>query len=84
MVRRKPALAILRELEERARAVYVSPYHFAYVYVGLGDNKQALDWLERAVAERTGAAYGIKGSFLFTPLRAHPRFRALLKQMKLA
>ena len=78
------ALEILRELEERARTAYVSPFHFAYVYVGLGDNERALDWLERAVAERTGAAYSIKGSFLFTPLRAHPRFRALLKQMKLA
>jgi len=78
------ALEILRELEERGHAAYVSPFHFAYVYVGLGDNERAMDWLERAVAERTGAAYGIKGSFLFTPLRAHPRFRALLKQMKLA
>lgn len=77
------ALEILRELEERARAAYVSPFHFAYVYVGLGDNDRALDWLERAVAEHAGSAYSIKGSFLFTPLRAHPRFRALLRQMKL-
>ena len=78
------ALEILRELEERGHTAYVSPFHFAYVYVGLGDNERALDWLEWAVAERTGAAYSIKGSFLFTPLRAHPRFRALLRQMKLA
>ena len=78
------ALEILQELEERRQTSYVSPFHFAYVYVGLGDNERALDWLERAVAERTGAAYSIKGSFLFTPLRAHPRFRALLEQMKLS
>ncbi|HEX6806886.1 MAG TPA: tetratricopeptide repeat protein [Gemmatimonadaceae bacterium] len=77
------ALQILRELEERARTAYVSPFHFAYVCVGLGDQDRALDWLERAVAERAGSAYSIKGSFLFTPLRAHPRFRALLRQMKL-
>jgi len=77
------AREILRELEELAKRVYVSPYHFAYVYTGLGDADRAMDWLERAVAERTGPAYGIKGSFLFTPLRAHPRFRALLRQMKL-
>jgi hypothetical protein len=36
------------------------------------------------VAERTGPTYGIKGSFLFTPLHGHPRFRALLHQMGLA
>jgi hypothetical protein len=40
--------------------------------------------LERAVRERTGAAYGIKGSFLFAPLRTHPRFQALLREMRLA
>ena len=77
------AREILRALEELAESGYVSPYHFAYVYTGLGDADQALDCLERAVAERTGPAFGIKGSFLFTPLRAHPRFRALLRQMKL-
>ena len=43
----------------------------------------AMDWLERAVARRTGPAYGIKGSFLFASLHAHPRFRALLRQMNL-
>jgi tetratricopeptide (TPR) repeat protein len=75
---------ILRELEERAQGAYVSPYHFAYVYTGLGDGDRALDWLERAVAERTGPTYGIKSSFLFKPLHAHPRFRALLRQMNLA
>jgi TolB-like protein/Tfp pilus assembly protein PilF len=78
------ARATLTALEERASSSYVSPYHFAYVYSGLGDTEQAIDWLERAVAERTGPAYGIKGSFLFTALHGHPRFRALLRQMNLA
>jgi hypothetical protein len=68
----------------RAQSTYVSPYHFAYVYTGLDEADRAMDCLERAVAERTGPAYGIKGSFLLTPLRAHPRFRALLRQMNLA
>jgi serine/threonine-protein kinase len=77
------ARTTLRDLEERARAAYVSPYHLAYVYVGLGDAERAMDLLERAVAERTGPAYSIKGSFLLAPLYAHPRYRALLRQMKL-
>jgi hypothetical protein len=42
-----------------------------------------MDFLERAVAERGGPAYAIKGSFLLKPLREHPRFQALLKEMKL-
>ena len=74
----------LRELEERRVAgAFVSPYHIAYVYTGLGDSDRAMDLLERAVAERTGPAYSIKGSFLLAPLRKHPRFRALLRQMRL-
>jgi hypothetical protein len=32
----------------------------------------------------SGATIGLKGSFLFAPLRGHPRFTALLKRMRLA
>jgi len=77
------AREILGKLEAQAKDAYVSPYHFAYVYTGLGDADRAMDWLERAVAERTGPAYSIKGSFLLKPLHTHPRFRALLRQMRL-
>ncbi|MEO8337802.1 MAG: hypothetical protein ABI664_22705, partial [bacterium] len=62
---------------------YVSPYHFAYVHTGLGNAERAMDYLERAASEGAGPAYGIKGSFLFAPLRGHPRFRALLRRMNL-
>ncbi len=74
---------ILDELEERARHSYVSPYHFAYVQTGLRDAERAMDYLERAAAEGAGPAYGIEGSFLFAPLRGHPRCRALLRTMNL-
>jgi serine/threonine-protein kinase len=78
------ARAVLRRLEELSRQRYVSPYHMAYVHAGLGEDDRAMDWLERAYEERAGAIFGIKGSFLFTTLRAHPRFQALLRKMKLA
>jgi adenylate cyclase len=77
------AREILRDLEERAKTGFVSPYHIAYVLTGLGDHDRAMDYLERAVGERTGPVYSIKGSFLLKPLHGHPRFRALLRQMKL-
>jgi TolB-like protein/Tfp pilus assembly protein PilF len=77
------ARALLDELHRRAATSYVSPYHFAYVHTGLGEHDTALDWLERAVAERTGPVYGIRGSFLLAPLREHPRFQALLREMNL-
>ena len=74
---------LLRQLEERARETYVSPYHLAYVYTGLGEHDRAMDLLERAYEERAGAVYGIKGGFLFAPLRGHPRFQALLGKLNL-
>ena len=43
-----------------------------------------MDWLERAYEERAGGVFGVKGSFLFTSLRGHPRFKALLEKMNLA
>jgi len=47
------------------------------------DAWSAMDFLERAVAERTGPAYSIKGSFLLSALHTQPRFRALLRKMNL-
>jgi len=75
---------ILRDLEAMAKERYVSPYHVAYVYTGLGEADHAIDLLERSFAEHAGSIYGIRGSFLFTPLRSHPRFQALLAKMNLA
>ena len=78
------ARAVIQRLETWTRERYVSPYHLAYVYTGLGDFDRAIDMLERSYRERAGAIYGVKGSFLFTPLHAHPRFIALLRKMNLA
>jgi serine/threonine protein kinase/Tfp pilus assembly protein PilF len=78
------AREVLARLEALSRQGYVAPYHLAYVYTGLGEAEAALDCLERAYRERAGAVYGIKGSFLFAPLRSHPRFQALLAKMNLA
>jgi serine/threonine-protein kinase len=82
--KRGEAREVLRRLEEVSRQRYVSPYHMAYVYTGLGEDEKAMDFLERAYEERSGGLYGVKGSFLFTTLRSHPRFKALLRKMNLA
>jgi tetratricopeptide (TPR) repeat protein len=78
------AREVLHELEQWSQERYVSPYHLAYVHTGLGEPERAMDYLERTYDERAGSLYGIQGSFLFTPLRSHPRFQALLRKMNLA
>jgi len=82
--RTEEARRIADQLEQLATEREVSPYHLAYVYTGLGDQERAIDYLERANDLRTGGVYGIRGSFLFTTLRDHPRFIALLRKMNLA
>ena len=78
------ARQILEQLHDRSRREFVSPYHLAYVHAGLGDADAAIDYLERAFERRSGAIYGIKGSFLFNNLRGHPRFVSLLRRMNLS
>jgi len=77
------AREILGTLEAQARTAYVAPYHLAYVYTGLGQFDDAMEQLEQAFERHAGAMYGVRGSFLFAPLRPHPRFQALLRRMHL-
>jgi len=81
--RTEQAREVLRRLEELSRERYVSPYHMAYVYTGLGEHETAIGCLARSFEEGAGMVYGIKGSFLFTGLRGQPRFRELLGKMNL-
>ena len=78
------ARAVLQQLEDLSRHRYVSPYHLAYIYTGLGERDKAIELLEQAIEQRAGGVYGIKGSFLFATLRSHPRFADLLKRMNLS
>ena len=71
-------------MRDRSAREFISPYHFAYVYAGLGEADAAMDCLEQAFERRSGAIHGIKGSFLFRNLRNHPRFESLLRRMNLS
>jgi tetratricopeptide (TPR) repeat protein len=73
----------LGRLKAIARERYVSPYHFVYIHVGLGELELAMDALERAYEARSGSIHSIGTSFLLEPLYGHPRFVALLARMNL-
>jgi TolB-like protein/tetratricopeptide (TPR) repeat protein/predicted Ser/Thr protein kinase len=76
------AETLLHEVLERSATQYVSPGAIGHVYLALGQVEPALDWLERAVEERTNAvAYFLDSGY--APLRDHPRFRALLARARL-
>jgi TolB-like protein/Flp pilus assembly protein TadD len=74
---------VLARLERRAQEHYLSPHHFALVYLGLGDTAAALDALERGYDMRDAGMNWIKVAPAFAPLRNEPRFIALLEKMGL-
>jgi hypothetical protein len=61
---------------------YVSAYSFALIYLGLGDKKEALRWLEQSYQDRAGSDIGfIRVDPLLDPLRGDPRFEALAEKI---
>jgi hypothetical protein len=52
------------------------------VHIGLGNVEQAIEWAERAHAERRGWLAYLDVNPLLDPLRGHPRFEALADRMR--
>jgi TolB-like protein/DNA-binding winged helix-turn-helix (wHTH) protein/Tfp pilus assembly protein PilF len=71
----------LQRLEQASRSRYVSPHSLATHYVLIGDYDRALDALERSFEQRVGVLAFLKTDPLVDPLRSHPRFEALLRQV---
>ncbi len=72
---------LLAELVAESNKQYVSPYYLAVVYVGLGRDQQAMDWLEKAFADRSNGLVFLKVEPELDSLRANPRFIALQKKL---
>ncbi len=75
--RRDEAQREIGTLKARSESHYVSPISFAAVYAGLGDNNEALFYLERAVEARDASLPVHLLSAEFDNLRNHPRFHDL-------
>jgi TolB-like protein/Flp pilus assembly protein TadD len=74
----KSILADLLRMKEQG---YSSETAIAGVYVSLGDNDTAMEWLERAYEKHAGYFLAINCEFTFDNLRPDPRFQALLKKI---
>jgi tetratricopeptide (TPR) repeat protein len=81
--RRADAIGVLETLQKLPPERYVSPWGLASIYARLGENDAALDWLERAYDEHDSTLVWLKVHPRFDDVRAHPRFAALLRKMKL-
>ncbi|MGH7671537.1 MAG: tetratricopeptide repeat protein, partial [Gemmatimonadales bacterium] len=81
--KRAEAEELLRQVEAQVREGYVSPVAFATLHLALGNADLALDYAERAYAERRGWLAYLTVNPILDPLRDNPRFQALVRKMGL-
>lgn len=81
--REKEARHVLDRLTELSRKRYVSAYHIALIYCGLGELEQAFDYLEKTFAERDAWLIWLRVEPQLDPLRDDPRFADLLRRVGL-
>jgi tetratricopeptide (TPR) repeat protein len=77
------ANALLQKLRQRAKLAYVPAYDFAIIHTALGENEQALAWLQKAYNEHDWALFVLGVEPRLDPLRSDSRFRSLLRKVGL-
>jgi tetratricopeptide (TPR) repeat protein len=75
------ARKILEKLKELSARSYVSPYHIATIYVGLGENYKGLEYLEKTCDERDEMVQFFKVEPMLDSIRTDPRFTKLLQRL---
>ncbi len=83
MGRRNDAERVLNEVKTFAATHYFAGEEIASIYVALGDNDSAFQWLERAYQEHSGSLHGIVPRPVFIPLHSDPRFAEILRRIGL-
>ena len=73
------AREVLNELKALAKQRYVSPYDLALIHTGLGEEDEALDWLEKAYEERSVELALLKVDQRLDTLRKDSRFTDVLR-----
>ena len=75
---------ILRDLEQKSKRVYVSPYTMATIYASLGWKDKAFQSLEKAYREKSPEmSWHVKADLRIDSLRSDPRFQALMQRIAL-
>jgi eukaryotic-like serine/threonine-protein kinase len=79
----KETFQILDDLTKLARQKYVAPYFFAGIYVGLGENDRAIEYLEKSYEEHSHWLIYLHIDPSMDGLRDNPYFQNLLGRVAL-
>jgi len=79
--RRTEAIQLLADLKKRSRPTYSNASEIAVVYAALGENDQAMTWLEKGYEERFNPSVRLRPGF--DPLRGDRRFQDLERRVGL-
>src|SRR5467141_8550 len=71
-------------LTEISKHGYVSSYSIAEGYKRLGQKEKAFEWLEKAYQDHDSGLVSIAVEPMFDPVRSEPRFRDIVRRMKLS
>ena len=71
-------------LTEVSKHGYVSAYSIAEGYMRLGQKDRAFAWLEKAYEDHDSGLVSIAVEPMFDPIRSDPRFKDIVRRMKLA
>lgn len=82
--RQAEAQKALKDLQALSNQRYVSPYHIAMVYAGLGKRDETFRWLEKAYADREGRMSLLKFAPDFDGVRSDPPFADLIRRVGLS
>ena len=75
------AQKMLRDMEQKSKSVYVSPYLIGTIYASLGEKDKAFELLERAYQEKApDISFHIKADLRIDNLRGDPRFHDLMRR----
>jgi TolB-like protein/DNA-binding winged helix-turn-helix (wHTH) protein/Tfp pilus assembly protein PilF len=75
------AVKLLSDLKKSSNASFTNAPQIAMIYASMGNNEEAMNWLEKAYEERFNPSILLRSGF--DPLRSDPRFEDFLRRIGL-
>jgi serine/threonine protein kinase/tetratricopeptide (TPR) repeat protein len=79
--RREEAMRVLGQIREMGDKGFVTAYAPALVHLGLGEKEKTLEWLNRAIEERSNWCFWLLADPRWDPLRSDAAFRWVVEKV---